>query len=327
MMRPTIDLLRANAAAHAASSEWIVLRHLLTQHEAIAAADAQLATLRAEAELRTGRPREAHQWIARVLSTIEQSGDRHSRRRALNLRAVAALELGELEEAQQTFVAVLELAYNDGDELLTARVLNNLGALADMRDRLDDAVTAYEQAIPAYQRLGDARGLAETHHNLAMSFRHHGQTREAEDHERQAIGYAREARHTTLESLARLGMAELKLAAGDAPLAEAMARHAADRFVTCGDGLREADAFRVVAAACLAQHKLGAADDALRHACQLAVARGARLLEAELRQLASELYLAVGRTDVAREAADQAAQLFEQVGSAAKATAARRRAH
>src|ERR1051326_7445011 len=235
MMRQTIDLLQAKAAAHAASNEWIGLRHLLTQHEDNAAADAQLATLRAEAELRTGTPREAHQWIARVLPTIERSGDRQSLRTALNLRAVAALELGELEEAQQTFVAVLELAYNDGDELLTARVLNNLGALADMRDRFDDAIRAYEQAIPAYQRLGDRRGLAETHHNLAMSFRHRGQLREAEEHERQAIGYAREARNTILESLARLGMAELRLAAGDAPLAEAMARHAADHFVTCGD--------------------------------------------------------------------------------------------
>lgn len=326
MMHPTTDLLRANAGAHAASGEWIGLRHLLAQHEDMAAADAQLATLRAEAELRTGRPREAHRWLAEVLRTIERSGDRHSFRRGLNLRAVAALELGELEEAQQTFVKVLELAHSDNDDLLTARALNNLGALADMHDRFDDAITAYEHAIPLYQRLGDTRGLAETHHNLAISLHHRGQLHEAEDHERQAIGYAHEARNAALESLGRLGLAELTLAAGDAPLAEAMARHAAERFVAAGDALRQADALRVVAAACLAQHKLSVASDALRQASELAVAHGARLLEAELRRLAMELLFAAGRTDEARQAANDAARLFERVGSAAKADEARKRA-
>src|SRR5690242_16806635 len=100
MLRLTADLLRANADAHAASGEWSGLRHLLAEHAAVAAGDPQLATLRAEAELRTGRPREARNWLAEVIPKAERAGDRHSRRSMLNLRGVAELELGELDAAE-----------------------------------------------------------------------------------------------------------------------------------------------------------------------------------------------------------------------------------
>ena len=326
MIRLTADLLRANAAAHAASGEWMGLRQLLAEYAAVAAGDAQLATLRAQAELRTGRPREARDWLAEVLPEAERSGDRRSVRSMLNLRGVAELELGELDEAEQTFATVLELARNDDDELLTARALNNLGSAADMRDRFDEAIAVYERAIPTYQRLGDARGLAETHHNLAISLRHSGRLRDAEDHERQAIYYASEVRNSVLESLARLGLGEVALARGDAPLAEAMARHATKRFAASNDPLREADALRVLAAACLAQHKLSAADETLQRGIQLAVSKGARLLEAEIRRLDAELHFVGGQTDRARRAANEAARLFEEIGSHAKAEEARGRA-
>lgn len=279
--------------------------------------------LRAEADLRTGRPRDARDTLAEVLPAIERSGDRRSLRTGLNLRGVAELELGALDEAEQTFARVLELAHNDGDALITARALNNLGALADMRDRFDDAMVMYERAIPSYQRLGDARGLAETHHNLAISLRHRGQLLDAEDHERAAISYANEARNEMLESLARLGLGEVALARGDAQLAEALARHAAKRFVACNDPLREADALRVLAGSCMSQHKLSAAEDALHTARQLAVANGARLLEAEIRRLATELFMATGRIDEARREATEAARLFEEVGATVKASEAR----
>jgi len=281
--------------------------------------------LHAESELRTGRPREARDWLATVLPAVERSGDRRSLRTALNLRGVAELEMGELDAAARTFARVLELARSDADELLIARALNNLGALADMRDHFDDAVSLYERAIPSYQRLGDARGLAETHHNLAISLRHRGQLHVAEDHERQAISYACEARNATLECLARLGLGEIALARNDARLAEAMARHAANQFVASNDRLREADALRVLAAACLAQDNLSAAEDALHRACHLAVTNGARLLEAEIRRLNTELLFAAGHGEQAMREASEAARLFEEVGSSAKAAEARGR--
>lgn len=324
MLRLTTELLRANASAHAASGDWACLRELLHQHAELAAADAQLAIHLAEAELRTGRPREARDWLTMVLPALEKAGDRRSRRTMLNLRGVAELEVGEFDEAEQTFARVIELARNDDDELLIARVLNNLGALADMRDRFDVAIAAYEHAIPLYQKLGDRRGLSETHHNLAISLRRSGQLQHAEDHERQAIGYASEARNATLEALGRLGLGEVALERGDALLAEAIAGHAAKKFAASNDALREADALRVLGSACLAQRKLSAARDALVQAYRLVTANGARLLEAEIRRLNANLLFATGREDEARQEAIDAARLFAELGSAAKAEEARR---
>lgn len=278
---------------------------------------------RAEADLRSGRPREAQACLADGLAAIERAGDRRDLRTALNLRGVAELELGALNAAERSFASLLELARNDGDELLTARAFNNLGALADMRDHFDEAISFYERAIPAYQRLGQARGLAESHHNLAISLRHRGRLLKAEEHERQAINYATEAGNTLLESLARLGLAEVALLMDDSPLAEAIARHAAKRFATLGDSLREADALRVLAAACLAQQKLSAAHELLDRAREVAAAHGALLLEAEIRRLNAELLLASGNEEDAGREAAEAARLFDEVGSPAKAKEAR----
>ena len=278
---------------------------------------------RAESDLRSGRPGEAQAALATALPAIERGGDRRHLRTALNLRGVAELELGALNAAERSFATLLELARNDGDELLSARAFNNLGALADMRDRGDEAIAYYERAIPAYQRLGETRGLAESHHNLAITLRRRGQLLEAEDHERRAISYATEAGNRILESLARLGLAEGALVMNDGVLAEAIARHAARAFSALGDAIREADALRVLGAACLAQHKLSAARDVVDRARQLATAHGARLLEGEIRRLDAELLRASGEEAAATREAAEAARLFEIVGSPSRAKEAR----
>jgi tetratricopeptide (TPR) repeat protein len=313
-----MELLLANADAYAASGEWLGLRQLLVEHSDRARQHAPLALLRAQAELRTGRPREAYDWLVAVWPTIEGSGDRHRLRAALNLRGVAEVELGSLGEGEVTFGRVLELAQSDGDELLASRALNNLGAIADVRDHHDQALLSYQRAIPFYQRLGDTRGLAETCHNMAITFRHMRQFERADECERRAIAYASDAGSAVLESLARVGRAELSLLTGDAALAEATARYAAKRFAALSDPIREADALRLLAASCLALGKLPGARASLDRALELAVAHGARLIEAESRRVNAELLAATGRVEAARAEAAVAARVFESLGADAK---------
>ena len=323
MVRLPTDLLVANATAHAASGDWSGVRQLLAQHHPVALHNSELATLRAEADLRTGRPAEAHEWLGAVLPLLERSQNRRSLRAALNLRGVAELELGRLDEAELTFGRVIELARCDGDELLIARALNNLGALSDMRDRYDEALANYERAIPSYQRLGSARGLAETHHNVAISLRHQRRFEQADDHERRAIAYASDAQSPALECLARLGVAEIAVLTGDAALAEAIAHHTARRFADLDDPIREADAFRVMGAACLLQHKLEGARQAVDRALELAIAHDAKLLEAEVRRLHADLLWHLGDRLAAGREAEQAALLFESAGACVRAQEAR----
>lgn len=314
----TIDLLVATANAYAAAGEWRGLRELLDDQETSVRGHVPLATMRAEAKLRTGRPREAHAWLVELLPSIERSGDRVSLRTALNLRGVAEIELGALAEAEITFACVLELARADGDELLAARALNNIGAIADIRERAEEALLLYRRAIPSYQRIGNVKGLAESYHNIATTLRQIGQLDEADECERRAITYAAEIGNTALELLARAGRAELSLLSGDAPLAEAAARHVAKSFGASADPIREADVLRLVGAACLAQGKHAPARDALDRALSLALAHGARLVEAETRRVRAELLASAGNVDSARAEAEQAAQLFASLGAAAK---------
>src|ERR687885_526674 len=187
---PVVDGLLANARAHAATGEWDTVRWLLTAHAAAAREHPELVTLRGEAELRTGHPREARSWLAETLPVVEKSGDRAALRRAINQMGVAEVELGALEDAERTLGRALELGRRDGDDLLVAR--------------------------------------------------------------------------------ATLGRAELALRRGDGGLAEAAAVRAAARFAAMPDPIREADALRVVAAARVAQSKLGGAAAPLARALQLA---------------------------------------------------------
>src|SRR5438270_13259366 len=101
MPRLTIDQLLAMAAAHVASGEWISVRELLAEHSDMVFNHPELATLRAQAELRTGSPRHAQACIVAVLPLIQRSGDRRALRTLLNLRAVAELECGALLEAER----------------------------------------------------------------------------------------------------------------------------------------------------------------------------------------------------------------------------------
>jgi tetratricopeptide (TPR) repeat protein len=312
----TADLM-ATARRLAAAGDWGELRRLLTEHEAAARVHPELATLRAESALRTGRAREAHGWLTELLPSLGRSGDRGALRRAVNQLGVADVELGALDDAERTFGRALELARADGDDLLVARATNNMGAIANIRGQRDEALLLYQLAIPAYQRLGHVSGLAESFHNMAISYRHLGQLERSDEYESRAIGYASECRNAPLLALARLGRAEVSLQAGDAELAEVGAQLAAAEFMAIPDPIREADALRLLGAARVALRKDAEATETLSRALELARAHGSALVEAETLRTRAELRAATGDRSGAREDAAMAAATFERLGARA----------
>jgi tetratricopeptide (TPR) repeat protein len=312
-----ISDLTATARRLATAGDWGELRRLLTEHEEDARVQPELATLRAESELRTGRAREAHRWLTEVLAALGKSGDRAALRKATNQLGVADVELGALDDAERTFGRALELARADGDDLLVARATNNMGAIANIRGQRDEALLLYQLAIPAYQRLGHVAGLAESFHNMAISYRHLGQLDRSDEYEQRAIGYASECANASLLALARLGRAEVSLQAGDARLAEVGAQLAASEFSGIPDPIREADAQRLLGAARLALRKYNEANAALARALELARAHGSALVEAEALRTNAELLAATGDRVRAREDAQLAAETFTRLGALA----------
>jgi len=310
-----IDPLLSEARARVASGAWGDVRALLASRESEVRLQPELIALLGEAYLRTHAPRDAVSWLDRAELELRRGGDRVALRRATNLAGVARFELGELEDAESAFHGAFTLGRLDGDDLLLARATNNLGTIANIRGDRAKALTLYQLAIPAYQRLGNTKGLAESFHNIAISYRYLGQLARADEYEQQAIHFAREANVPRLLALGRLERAEISFKAGDAELAEAGARRAAQEFSDMGDKLREADALRLVGAAALAARRFATARQALDMAVALSHQLESALNEAEALFVRAQLSAAQQNTHEAGADARAAIAIYERLGA------------
>lgn len=308
-----VDDVRDSANALAARGAWTELATFLAKHEAAARAQPELANLRGEAFLRSGRPREARAWVTEVMPAIERRGDRVALRRAVNLLGVAQFELGDLATAEPAFDRALELGREDGDDLLVARAMNNLGTIANVRGDRERALSLYALAVTAYQRLGQCMGLAESYHNMAITFRDLGTLDRADECERRAIEFAREAGNARLIALGRLGRAEISLRSGDAALAGAAARRAAADLAAVPDPIQQAYALRLVGLASQAEGDVAEARESLDAALALARAHGGALDEAETLRARAELWVAMGDLASGRADARAAIAIFDRM--------------
>jgi tetratricopeptide (TPR) repeat protein len=319
------DALRAQAASLARRGAWSDLATLLsTGSEDGAGEVSELVTLRAESFMHTGRPREARDWLAPRIPELARRRERESLRSCTNMLGVAHFTLGQLDDARQTFERALELGDQDDDALTVARATNNLGAIANVRGAREEALAHYQLAIPAYQHLGNAIGLAQSFHNMAISFRDLGQLGRADECERRAIEFARQGGSVPLVLLARLGRAEICLRAGDAALAEVRAREATRGFAALGDAINQADALRTVGAALTAQGRFEAASEALDAALGLTRAHHSVLHEAETLRARAELRMRAGDAAPAESDARAALAIFERLGAVHEIEALRR---
>lgn len=314
MMAPDgLQELRAQAQLLASAGRWTDASELLGSQAVRLRAHPEAAALLAESLVRTGRAREARAWLGDVLPAIEASDDRASLRRATVLSGAAQFQLGELDGARHGFNEALALARTDGDDALVARAISNLGAIANIEGDREGALALYNIAVLAHQRLGNARGLAETFHNMAITYRDLGRLADADELERRSAEFAREAAQPLIATIAEMGRAELALRRGDAAFAEALARRAAREFAAAGDFVREAEAHRLAGAACTIGGKYDDARELLDFAVDRARRHGAVFHEAEALRSRAELRAACGEIEAAREDARAAIALFGQL--------------
>jgi tetratricopeptide (TPR) repeat protein len=312
---PPLDARVTNVRQLAADGCWRDVCAILSPIAAEAGVPSELLLLRGEAHLRTGDASGARAWVPSALVVARQGHDRISERTLLNQLGVASFHLGQLDDAERAFLQALELGQRDGDDLLVARASNNLGMIANVRGHPAIAVGLYQLAIPAYQRLGQARGLAETYHNLALTAREQGQLDQSENYERRAIEYADHAGDERLLVMAEIGLAEISLSRGDALLAERRSLVAARRCEVIGDPVNEADALRNAGAALLARRREAAASGILERAVRLARMHGAPLVEAEALWERAKYHVLTENVGAAREDAEQAARIFDELRS------------
>lgn len=309
---PDRDVARFRALA--AAGRWEEALAPFLELPPDAASGAELALLYGEALLRTGRERTALDWLTRAEPTLAVA-DHAAHRQLLNLIGAACFALGRLDEAATAWSEVLDLASRHDDLLLLARASNNLGAIANMQGRREAALGHYRLALPAYQRVGHARGIAEGYHNLAITYRELGELGEADESECRAIQYAADGDAPRIAAMGRIGRAEIALRRGDARLAEMTARLAADELEKLGDPWHEADAHRVTGVALGLQQQRGAALASFERALGIARERGHSLNEADVLRDRALLLLREGERGAGERDARAAMEIFRALGA------------
>ena len=314
MLQPP-DTLLATARRRADAGAWREVATLLAPHVAEHLDSSGEAVLFAEAILYLGEERRALAFLRTILPDLARNPERALYRRAVNMLGVACFAVGELEEANTALHEALDMATRDDDPLLLAQATNNLGAIANLQGRHEDALWHYRLAIPTLQRIGKPQRLANAYHNIAITFRDTGDLDEAEEHERRAIEYATESEVPRLAAMARVGRAEIAMRRGDAPLAEMTALLALGEFKRMGDSLNEADARRLIGAACSAQRRYDAALESFEQALEIARARAYALNEAETLRDRVETWMGLGEVTSALEDARTALAIFDRLGA------------
>lgn len=308
-------ILRSETRRLVATGAWSELNALLLANESAARAHPELVRLLGEGLIRVGRAREARDWLGDALPRLQGTDDRLSLRMATVLSGAAHLELGELDPARRAFEATFELARYDRDEALVARAMNNLGIVANIEGRWDDAIALYTLAVTLHQRNGDRRGLAECYHNMAITHRDRGELAEADELERRSAEYAREAEQERLLALARLGRAEIALRRRDYALAATAARRLSLEFERIGDRIRAADAIRLEGAASAGLRHFDRARTLLDRALEISREIGAMLNVAETLRARAELGAAMGRMNDAVGDGRSALDAFRTLGA------------
>lgn len=283
------------------------------------------ALLAAEAHGRLGAHAEAERWAQAALVIARSRGERHAELRARNYQGAIALERGNVEAAEPHFAAALELARSLEDHATEARCLNNLGIIANLRGDASGALANYQLALAAYQQAGLVRGMAETQHNIGISWR------DLRDYAR-ALAAAEEAtrlaeqrvRDEALSAQAITGRAELHLLQGDVELAGAELALAAVAYERLHHPVGLAEVWRLQAGVARARGNAGEAARTLHKAAELARQQGSAHTLAEIERDLGVALEATGDITGARAARERAVALYRRLGanSAAEAVAA-----
>lgn len=272
----------------------------------------------ADAWRRLGKQPAALELVSSCAAASKRSGIPRLELDRLNLEGMLRFETGDIAGAEQSWRALLARAGQEKSDDFTARANNNLGIIFTLQARAPEAVMSYQRALSAYQLLGSSRGLAQSHQNLAITFRELEQYDDADNHFEQAIRHAQSSHSDDEVARAEQERALLfYLRARDASLARVTVRRAIGRFTSLNDPVGVSDSRRVLAMIELGEGDTATARTHGEEALQQARAVGHVLLEAEL--LAVLAAIARKQADLARagELEIQAARTFDKLHASA----------
>jgi tetratricopeptide (TPR) repeat protein len=277
--------------------------------------DPSLGFLWADVLRRVGRGEEAMTVLNDLEPTLGRRGNDRLHRRRLNLLGSLHFEAGAVKEAGTTWLRQLNDSAAVGDEEFAARASNNLGVVATLQGHLPEALAHYGRAVASYQRLGYVRGLAQSHQNLAITYREMEFPRESDHHFRRAIQLARRAESEDEVARAEQERSLLLYLMGDVALAQATADRAMARYEKLGDVAGQGEVHRVRGLIALGERELERSAEAIGQALDCASVGSSMLLEAESLEARAALSRELGNQEVAEDDEARAEELFGSMGA------------
>src|SRR5437879_914907 len=267
------------------------------------------ALIAAEAHGRLGAYDEARRWTELALVVARSRGERQAELRARNFEGAIAIRRGAVDEAER------QLAGGTQDHAMQARCLNNFGIIAFLRGDPQAALASYQLALAAYQQAGLVRGMAETHHNIGISWRELRDHRRALEAADQAVRLATQLKDDSLVGLALTGRAEIHLAMDDGALAAAELERAAAAYqrVQVRAGLVEV--WRLQAGVARTRGDLAEALRLLRQAAALAKQQGTAETLSQVERDLGTVLEARGDRAGARAAWQRALAIYQRLGA------------
>ena len=270
------------------------------------------------AHSRLGRLDLGQQWAMVAQLRARTLRDRTLEVRALNVSGAVALERGGIAEASYFFTRAQEQAMQDNDMATVGRCANNLGIIANMQGDYARAVGAYTRAIAAYEQARYHRGIAESRHNLGITYREQGRLDHALEAADAAVRDAEWLDDRGFKAQALAGRAEIRLVQDEPELAIREAQEALAIHRGLNDGVLETEDLRILAVAQGLAGRIRDAEDMLRDVIARATDHNRPLLVATAqRDLAGVLYRTGDRV-AATAMARVARATFDRLGATAE---------
>ena len=199
-----------------------------------AAERARLAAWCGLVRYKQGRPLEAIEWCRQAIDGMPGEEGRDALAQAFVVLDWAYASLGRYDEAVYSDVAIA--IYEElGDVRRRALALNNLGVVAHVRGRWDEALRLYEEAREAFEQVGDHWFAALAISNRGAIFRDRGELDAAEPLLRDALRVARAARSGSRVADTAQELGSLLARAGRFEEAHALLAEAREEYERAGD--------------------------------------------------------------------------------------------
>ncbi len=181
------------------------------------------------------------------LAVADSVGYQDGRAHALNCLGTIAQVRGDLAAAERWYGEAARMAHRLGDRRLSGMVQQNLGIIAEMQQRTDEAVAHFRLALSAFEHEEQTDAALRVLNNLGLLYTGEAAYARAADALDRALKLAHDLKDVAAEAFVEENRAGLFLATGNLDAAEVAARRAAEIAARRHDNTRRGSAFRMLA--------------------------------------------------------------------------------